>query len=38
MGEPNRPDASRYWRIRTVLELIKTGVWIAWQWWRNADQ
>lgn len=36
MGDPQRRDdgGERYWKLRTWLEVIKTGVWIAFQWIR----
>jgi hypothetical protein len=38
MGAPKRDDGSRYWTIRTVLEVIKSGIWIALEWARNGGQ
>lgn len=32
---PKPDDVSRYWKIRTMLELLKAGIWIVWQWIRS---
>jgi hypothetical protein len=39
VGDPQQKrddQARRYWQIRTALEMIKAGVWIAVQWLRSG--
>jgi hypothetical protein len=36
MGEkPEKSDEPRYWKLKTMLELVKTGIWIILQVWRD---
>lgn len=36
-AQQKRDDgSSRYWRLRTALELVKAGLWVAFQWVRTG--
>lgn len=36
MGEPRKPDdgSGPYWKVRIGLEVLKTGIWMVFQWIR----